>query len=401
MSLMIDNDRCTACEACVASCPFGALAMAGDHPQADDRCNLCGACVEVCPVEALSIPKEAPRAKAEGTGGYRGVWVFAEQRRGRLAGVALELLGEGRRLADRLAVPLAAVLFGSGIKPLAGTLAEYGADRIYLADHPDLGDFTDDRYADLLTDLILQHRPEVVLCGATALGRSFFPKVAAAVNTGLTADCTGLDIRAEDRLLLQTRPAFGGNIMATILCPDKRPQMATVRPKVMKPGLRQAGRTVEVLDVPPLNGSPARRTKVLESVEALAGTINLAEADVIVTGGRGLGSAKGFDLIRSAAERLGGAVGATRGAVDSGWLPYAHQVGQTGKTVAPKLYIACGVSGAVQHLVGMQSSETIVAINRDPGAPIFQVADYGLVGDLYEILPALIRHLPGISGNGV
>ena len=393
MSIHIDKGLCTACEACVDACPFGAMDMVDDTAQANDNCTLCGACVEVCPVEAITIDKKTETA-AEG---FSGVWVFAEQRRGRLAGVSYELLGRGRGLADDLGTTLSAVVFGSGLKGEAESLFAHGADRVYVADDPALQGFSDELYGRLLARLIKEYRPEIVLCGATAVGRSFFPRVAADLNTGLTADCTGLDVRAEDRLLLQTRPAFGGNIMATIICPAKRPQMATVRPRVMKPGPFMEGRTGELIQVALDGSESSARTKLLQEVEEVCEMVNLAEVEVIVAGGRGLGSAEGFSLLKELAGFFGGAVGASRGAVDSGWIPYAHQVGQTGKTVAPRLYIACGISGAVQHLVGMQSSETIVAINRDSQAPIFDVADYGIVGDVYEVIPAMIRRLSKAS----
>jgi electron transfer flavoprotein alpha subunit len=238
-----------------------------------------------------------------------------------------------------------------------------------------------------------------VIAGATPIGRSFFPRVAARLRTGLTADCTSLQIDRETRNLIQVRPAFGGNIMATILCPNHRPQMATVRPRVMKRGLYDKAREGAV--IPMESGGLLSRTKVLQTVkEATDFMINLQEADIIVSGGRGLGDPKGFKLIAELAEILGGAVGSSRAAVDSGWIPYRHQVGQTGKTVCPKLYIACGISGAVQHLVGMQSSDIIIAINKNPEAPIFNVATYGLVGDLYEIIPTLIKKIKEAKGIG-
>lgn len=389
MSLIIDPDLCTACEACVEVCPFGAIEVIDDLAQVNEKCNLCGACEDVCPDGAITIDKKT----AEAAEGYEGVWVFAEQRQGRIAHVAFELLGEGRNLADRLGVSLAAVLFGRGVRDEAAALFAYGADKVYLAEDPALADFNDDLYSGLLTSLIREFKPEIVLCGATSLGRSFFPQTANALRAGLTADCTGLDIRDSDRLLLQTRPAFGGNIMATIICPSRRPQMATVRPKVMKPGPYREGRGGELIEIDLGQRGIVSKTKIMEIVEDLSEKVHLAEADIIVTGGRGLGSAGNFDLVRELAGLLGGAVGATRGAVDEGWIPYSHQVGQTGKTVSPKLYVACGVSGAVQHLVGMQSADVIVAINSDPNAPIFQVADYGLCGDLFEIIPALMSGL--------
>jgi electron transfer flavoprotein alpha subunit len=307
--------------------------------------------------------------------------------------VAFELLGIGKRLAARRNVPLTAVLLGSGVNGQARDLVAHGADKVYVVDDPALAHFTDDAYGNMLTDLIREHQPEIVLAGATAIGRSFIPRVATSLATGLTADCTNLEIREEDGALLQTRPAFGGNIMATIVCPDTRPQIATVRPMVMKPNERDDSRSGEIIEVGPDPGRLRSRVKVLDSIAEAQDKVNINEADVLVAGGRGLEDGKGFALIRELADLLGGAVAASRAAVDSGWIGYPHQVGQTGKTVAPKLYIACGISGAIQHLVGMQSADTIVAINRDPNAPIFDVATYGIVGDLFEVLPKLIEKL--------
>ncbi len=319
--------------------------------------------------------------------------VFAEQRLGKIAEVTYELLHKGRELADTLKVSLSAALLGKEVSSSADSLIEYGADRVYVVDHPSLEGFTDELYGECLTRIIRTYRPEIVLAGATSIGRSFIPKVATQIGTGLTADCTDLSIDTEQRLLLQTRPAFGGNIMATIICPQKRPQMATVRSKVMKKGLPQPGRSGEIVPLELDWAEITPKTRLLEIVEEITEKVRLAEADVIVAGGRGLQEEKHFALIRELADLLNAAVGASRGAVDAGWISYAHQVGQTGKTVAPKLYIAIGVSGAVQHLVGMQSADTIVAINTDPHAPIFDVASYGIVGDLFEIVPEMIRQL--------
>ncbi|MBW1708494.1 MAG: electron transfer flavoprotein subunit alpha [Deltaproteobacteria bacterium] len=390
MCLFIDPDLCTACEACVESCPFGAITLVDDLAQADETCNLCGACEDVCPVQAITIEKKTGAPAADG---YEGVWIFAEHRQGKLAQVAFELLGEGRRLADQLGVALGAVLFGHDVKEEADQLFAYGADTVYLADDPALAGFTDDMYGVLLAKMINEHQPEIVLCGATSIGRSFIPKVATILGTGLTADCTGLGIRSSDRLLLQTRPAFGGNIMATIVCPAGRPQMATVRTRVFRRGPYQEGRKGELVEIDVARKNIVSRTRLLEVVTDLSEKVNLAEADVLVAGGRGLGEEKNFDLLRELADLLNAGVGASRGAVDAGWISYAHQVGQTGKTVSPKLYIACGISGAVQHQVGMQSSDVIVAINKDPNAPIFDVANYGLVGDLFDIVPLMIKRI--------
>jgi electron transfer flavoprotein alpha subunit len=290
-------------------------------------------------------------------------------------------------------VQLSALLLGHETGETAQLLIGHGADVVYLVDHQILGDFRDDCYSTITAELIRQYKPEIVLAGATAIGRSFIPGVATALNAGLTADCTRLEIRDEDGALLQTRPAFGGNIMATIVCESTRPQMATVRPKVMKQLEFDGSRQGKVVAITPTKQQLQSRVQVLESVVAEAGRVNIQEADILVSGGRGLESAKGFELIRELAETMGAKVSASRAVVDAGWIPYPHQVGQTGKTVAPKLYIACGISGAVQHVAGMQSAETIVAINRDENASIFNVADYGIVGDLFEIIPKLIRKI--------
>jgi electron transfer flavoprotein alpha subunit len=361
-----------------------------------EACTMCGACVEACEFKAIEKTEEASGPAAD-LSAYKGVWVFAEQHKGSIAGVALELLGEGRKLADKKNAKLSAVFLGHGIKDKARELIAFGADVVYVADDPTLSDFNDDSYAAVLTSLVKQHKPEILLAGATAIGRSFFPKVASSLYAGLTADCTVLDIDAETGHLHQTRPAFGGNIMATIVTPNHRPQMATVRHKVMKPAPRDDARTGDIIDVT-LNGSKTLRTRVIKTVEELGETVNICEADIIVAGGRGLGSAKNFQLLEELAKALGGAVAATRGAVDEGWIPYSHQVGQTGKTVCPKLYIACGISGAIQHIAGMQSSDVIVAINKDPDAPIFSVATYGIVGDVHEVLPIMIKKIREIRG---
>jgi electron transfer flavoprotein alpha subunit len=322
-----------------------------------------------------------------------GVWVFAEQRQGQLAPVALELLGEARRLAESLQVKVAAVLLGHKVEHLASALLAGGADKVYLAEHAALADFCEGPYCAALTEIAHTYQPEIILAGATYAGRAFIPQVAAALKTGLTADCTAFAIDGEKRLLLQTRPAFGGNIMATIITPRTFPQMATARPGVFKRLAEAYSRDGQVVRVHWSPGEPARTGRFVKTVEEIKERLPLAEAEVIVAGGRGLKEAKHFQMLEELADLLGGTVGATRAAVDAGWIPYAHQIGQTGKTVAPKLYIAVGISGASQHVVGMQSSDFIVAINRDPAAPIFAIANIGLVGDLFEIVPALIAEI--------
>lgn len=389
-SIKIITQKCTGCRLCIKSCPFGAIEIVKKIAVVGDNCNLCGACVDVCPKGAILITREGREGKpAEG---YKGVWVFAEQKDGKIASVVYELLGEGRKLADNLGVELSAVLLGETVEGETRELITHGADLVYLVEDAALKNFNDEPYAQVLTELIREFKPEIVLCGATSVGRSFIPKVAVRLRTGLTADCTGLEVDEERRLLLQTRPAFGGNIMATIICPESRPQMATVRHKVMDMAKCDESHDGNVIRRS-FNGKLNSRTKVLKLVDEIEETINLAEADIIVSGGRGLGEAKNFSLIRELAKEFDAAVGASRATVDAGWIPYSHQVGQTGKTVKPKIYIACGISGAIQHLIGMQSSDVIVAINKDPDAPIFKVATYGIVGDLFEIIPEFISQL--------
>lgn len=390
--LQVSEKLCIGCGICEESCPFGAISVEDGLAIVGESCTLCGACVESCEVEALTLDVQATK-KQDDLSSWKGILVFCEYRKGELASVSLELLGIGRKLADEKGVQLSALLLGHETGETAKLLIGHGADVVYLADNEALGEFRDDCYSEISAALIKEYKPEIVLAGATAIGRSFIPGVATLLNAGLTADCTKLEIRKEDGALLQTRPAFGGNIMATIVSEAARPQMATVRPKVMKELAYDGARTGKVINISPTNQQLQSRLQVLDSVISEGGQVNIQEADILVSGGRGLESEKGFELIRELAEVMGAKVSASRAVVDAGWIPYPHQVGQTGKTVAPKLYIACGISGAVQHVAGMQSAETIVAINRDENATIFNVADYGIVGDLFEILPKLISKI--------
>ena len=386
------TERCAGCEACIAACPFDAVTMAGGLPVFGDACTLCGACVDACPSGAIARPDaEAPAAKDVSR--HRDVWIFGETCQGRPARVVFELLGAGRRLADGTGQSLGVVLIGDRVGELVPELAAYGADRVLTAEHPDLAVFRDEPYTAVLTAAVRQYRPAIILFGATATGRSLAPRLAARLRTGLTADCTALDIDPASGNLLQTRPAFGGNLMATIACPAHRPQMATVRPGVLKAPPRLEGRRAEVVPLTVVPELLSSRTAVIGFTPREEETVNLEEASVIVSGGRGLGSAENFALVRELAALLGGVVGASRAVVEEGWISAAHQVGQTGKTVSPRLYIACGISGAVQHLAGMQESDIIVAINKNPNAPIFQVATYGMVGDVVAILRQLITQL--------
>ncbi|MBU0966137.1 MAG: electron transfer flavoprotein subunit alpha [Proteobacteria bacterium] len=390
--LLIDIDACIGCGLCEANCAFDAIHVVDGIAEVNENCTLCGACVDSCEVGALKI-EGIDREEKDDLSTWSGIWVYAEYRHGRIAPVTHELLGVGRKLADLKKVPLSAVLLTDKAGDVPAQLVSYGADKVYVVEDQTLAQFTDEAYGNALEDLARQYKPEVILAGATAIGRSFIPRVATSLKTGLTADCTQLDIQQEDGALLQTRPAFGGNIMATIASSKTRPQMATVRPLVMKANVPDPARQGEVIHCTIAPERLVSRVKVRNFVALEGDQVNLNEADIVVSGGRGLDGEKGFQLIAELAQLLDGAVAASRAAVDSGWMPYPHQVGQTGKTVSPKVYIACGISGAIQHLVGMQSSDTIVAINRDPHAPIFDVATYGVVGDVFEILPKLIEKI--------
>ncbi|HHI5791068.1 TPA: electron transfer flavoprotein subunit alpha/FixB family protein [Clostridioides difficile] len=324
---------------------------------------------------------------------YNGVWVIGEQREGKINPVTIELIGEGRKLADQLGKELAVVIAGYEVEKEVKELLHYSVDKVYYINDPLLKDFTTDGYAISIANLIERKKPEVVLVGATSIGRDIAPRIAGKVGTGLTADCTKLEIDSTDNKLLQTRPAFGGNLMATIVCPKNRPQMSTVRPGVMAKAVRNESETGILEVVTPELTEKMIRTRLVEILPQEKKSVNLTDARIIVSGGRGLKIAEGFELIKELADKLGAEIGASRAAVDSGWIEHSHQVGQTGTTVRPELYIACGISGAIQHLAGMSDSKYIVAINKDAKAPIFSICDYGIVGDLYEIIPEMIESL--------
>ncbi len=391
MAVNVIKEKCRGCSICVKNCPFEAITMENKLAVIGPACTGCGVCVEKCPFKAIEKTEEEKEVKD--LSAYKGVWVFAEQREGKIMPVVIELLGEGRKLADEVGCELCAVLCGSGVEGLADELFAYGADKVYLADHEELSTYRTDAYTKVINDAIEQYKPEIVLLGATHIGRDLGPCLAVKANTGLTADCTRLEIDPEDKKIKQTRPAFGGNLMATIVCPNHRPQMSTVRPGVMEKAAYQEGRKGEVirLDVKFQGGDI--RTKVLEIVKNMKESVSLTDADIIVSGGMGLGKPEGFELLKQLADKLGGIIAASRAAVDAGWIDHAYQVGQTGTTVKPKIYIACGISGAIQHVAGMQNSEQIIAINTNENAPIFEVADYGIVGDLYKVIPAIIEEL--------
>lgn len=329
---------------------------------------------------------------------YKDIWVYAEQRQGKLSPVVIELLGEGRKLADVKGIKLNAILVGNDVGHLVDELYSYGAETVYFCQDSKLENYTTDGYSKVVCDAINEFKPEIFLIGATHIGRDMAPRISSRLNTGLTADCTKLEIDEEDGKIKQTRPAFGGNIMATIICPENRPQMSTVRPGVMDKAIKNPDHKGELVKVNLDLKASDIRTEVKEIIKSEKDLVSLTDAEVIVSGGIGLGTQEGFKLIEQLAEKLNGVVGSSRAAVDAGWIDHSHQVGQTGTTVKPKLYIACGISGAIQHLAGMSDSDTIVAINKNPDAPIFQVADYGLVGDLYDIIPQIIEELENIEG---
>lgn len=393
MDIKVDEGTCTGCSLCKASCLYDAIEIKDGKAIINDSCVFCGACVDICKFDSIEITGLREEKVFDD---YSGVFIYIETHGKNIADVGLELVSEGRKLADNLKVPLSAVAIGNGISKAAEAVFEYGADHLYLIDNPVFEHNIDDIYSKILVQIISKYKPEIFLAGATSFGRTLIPKVAAILKTGLTADCTGLTIDKEKKILLQTRPTFGGNILATIITRNARPQMATVRPHVMEK--KKAGDIPESLE--------SRITiievdeKRFKSKYKMVGTeteegekINITDYEVIVSGGRGLGGGEKFELLKELADTLGGVVGASRAAVDSGWISYPHQVGQTGKTVNPKIYIACGISGAIQHLAGMQTSDIIIAINKDASAPIFKVANYGIVGDLFEIIPMLIKRV--------
>ncbi len=392
MELHIDHDACILCDCCLDACPFGALENRDGRIVVGPACTFCGACLEACPVDALSIPDgEVQPARPDG---YSGVWVYGEMHKGAFHHVVYELIGKGAELAEALGCPLGVAVLGHDLPDVGALLAGYPVSDVYVAEHAALAPFRDGPVAGALAWLIEEHKPEIILAGATSLGRSMIPRVATLCATGLTADCTRLEIEPETGDLLQTRPAFGGNVMATIVTRNHRPQMATVRPKVMAPPERADTPRPTVHRTSPPDSVLDSVVEVLDSSDDHIGqSINIAEADVLVAGGRGIGGPKGFEMLAELADLLDGELAASRAAVDAGWVPYEHQVGQTGKTVQPRLYVAVGISGAIQHAVGMQSSETVVAINADPDAPIFNVADYGIVGDWRSVLPQIIEQI--------
>jgi electron transfer flavoprotein alpha subunit len=371
--------------------------MVSGFPSINENCKLCNLCIEVCPEGAIILTE---KKKEDDFADYKGVLIFSEQNSGLVHPVSYELLGKGRDLADQLDEPLYAVIIGNQVDKGAEELAIRGVDKVYVYSDPKLSDFRTDPYASILENLVREVKPSIFLMGATAIGRSLGPKVAASLETGLTADCTGLDIDSETGLLLQTRPAYGGNIMATITCRYTRPQMATVRYKVMIEANPNPSKKGEIIQMKINFASLPDRIKIV-GYESATEEVNITDADIVVSGGKGLGDSSGFRLIESLAKEIGGAVGASRPTVDEGWIEYRHQVGLSGRTVRPKLYLACGISGSVQHMAGMKTSDIIISINKDPDAPIMNISSMGVIGNLYEVIPHLIKKIKEHKKNRV
>ncbi|MFH1481675.1 MAG: FAD-binding protein [Pseudomonadota bacterium] len=390
MTIWIETDLCNGCQRCLRECPYGAVEMKEGKAHILERCTSCGACLEVCKQKAL-LSDMKPRVIPD-FNDWKGIWVFAEQRGGKLTPVSLELLGKAQELAEQQRQEISAVVLGSKVSGLAHALIQYGADNVYIVDHKGLEYYRTVAYAKGLEELIGTYKPGILLLGATHIGRDLAPRVSRRVGAGLTADCTALSIDSEEGILLQTRPAFGGNLMATIVNRTSRPQMATVRPGVMvarpKPGNKG-----NVIRHKVSLSEKEIGSKILEIVKEKKRGGDLSKAKVIVAGGRGVGGGEGFKVIEALASLMGGEVAGTRVAIEEGWIPQDRQVGQTGHSVRPELYIACGISGAIQHRAGMMNSRYIIAINRDSRAPIFQVADWGIIGDLHDVIPEMIRRL--------
>lgn len=406
--IRIMQEKCVGCGICKSKCPYNAIRIENKKAIITDSCTLCRICLNTCKFKAIkeTIDEEAIKAEIEGIketelgekrslsldiSKYEGIWVFVEVNRRTVLKVALELISEAKKLASKLGTEVSGILLGYDVEAIAQTVINYGADNVYIVDHPSLYRFNDERYSKIMIELANRYKPDILLLGATIYGRSLAPRIASALNTGLTADCTELDIDAEKKILLQTRPAFGGDLMATIICPNFRPQMATVRPGIFKASKSKHQRVGKIIR--PKVMIPDSKVEILQYIEDKKEEFDISTADIIVAAGRGIEDKKNLRLVGEFASMIGGKVGASRAIVDEGWIERCHQIGQSGNTVSPKLYIACGISGAIQHMVGLKSSGVIVAINKDIDAPIMKMANYAFVGDVIEILSTLIDEI--------
>ena len=402
----INSKKCSGCQACLGECPTEAIDIVDGIAFINaEKCIGCGKCVKVCPSEAVLFDKvikkktEAVSTKPSTISDYKGVAVYIEMRGGVAADVSWELVGKARELAEKLNTPVYGFLLGTNVKSIAHEAISYGCDTVYVMESPIFGVYVSRIYGTALAHLCNQVKPEIFLIGATPLGRDLSSVVATQLQTGLTADCTGLDIAPDERLLMMTRPTFGGNIMATILCRNHRPQMSTVRPKVMRMPRKDPDRKGEIQSIE-YDGYAEVVPKIIKTITLdTAGQVEIIHSKVLVVIGKGACDSKYFPMLEEFSGLLGGTIACSRPLVEAGLLPYARQVGQTGKTVAPKLYIGVGVSGAVQHLVGMQGSEKVIAINMDRHAPMAQIADYSIIGDYLKVVPELIKGLKTRASN--
>jgi electron transfer flavoprotein alpha subunit len=392
-------EKCVGCGVCKNKCPYNAIRIENKKAIITDSCTLCRICLSNCKFKAIEAEIEDTAEVKMGTdeasihdiSKYKGIWVFVEVKGRTVSKVALELISEAKKLASWLGTEVSAILLGHNVESIVQNIINYGADNVYIVDHPFLYNFNDEKYSKIIIELINRYKPDIFLLGATVYGRSLAPRIAAALNTGLTADCTQLDIDSEKKILLQTRPAFGGDLMATIICPNSKPQMATVRPGIFKASKSKYQRAGKVIR--PDIKIPDSKVEILQYIEDVTENFDISSAEVIVAAGRGIGDKKNLQLVEELASMIGGKIGASRAIVDEGWIERCHQVGQSGNTVSPKLYIACGISGAIQHVVGLKSSSVIIAINKDIDAPIMKVANYAFVGDVIEILSTLINEI--------
>ena len=389
MEIRVSFEKCTGCRKCKNVCLYDAIEIVDNKIVINENCVFCGACINECGFDAIEIIGGTEEKKDFSD--YKNIWVFIEQKEGRARRVSIELLTHGRTMAKQCNQKICALVLSEDPDGLVNELIPFGVDKIYVAKSAIFKDNLDEPYAKKIAQAISGYKPSIFLAGATAFGRSVIPKVAAVLKAGLTADCTELNI-SKDGLLEQTRPTFGGNILATIITRNSRPQMATVRPRTYE-AIPSDGSNPDIININVKDDLLTSRIKLIQSTKHQGEDINIEDYEVLVAGGRGIGCAENFSLLQKFAGALGGAVAASRAVVDAGWISYPHQVGQTGKTVKPRLYIACGISGAIQHLAGMQTSDIIIAINKDPDAPIFKVATYGIVGDVADVIPRILKKL--------